>query len=95
MSDDIPKTSGNGWDQFKELILFRLDQQAILLKEHIKDSDENDEDFKKEFADFKTTVISKIEVIETKLSIRAGITGGITGLLGAIAIILIYLANQP
>ena len=76
-------TTPNGWNEWKNKVL--------------ADNEETKDEIKKlrtDFSDFKTTVLMEIAVIKANASIRGGLWGAVTGLLGAIGIILVFLATH-
>ena len=85
------KKSVNGWDEVKALINFRLNQQDEHFTGLSNDLNSFKRDVSKEINDLKIEVSS----IKVHISWRSAVVGGITGLIGAIGIILIYLANMP
>jgi hypothetical protein len=78
--------SGNGWEKAKELIIYRLDELAtqnneikslvLTLVEKSATKDEVEE-LEKEFNAFKVRYAEDI----TRLNVKAGIWGGIAGLI--------------
>jgi hypothetical protein len=83
----------NGWGEYRKLILSDIKSLKVDIKEHTDGCTYNDKEFKKEFHTFRTEVISELKVIKTQISIRSSLWGAITGILGAIGVVLIYLAT--
>ena len=73
----------NGWDVWKKKVLSDTDDTKKEVRQ-----------IRRDFSDFKTEVVSELSVIKTQISIRSGVWGAITGLLGSIGVILIFLAMQ-
>ena len=73
----------NGWDVWKKKVL-----------SDTADTKNETKQIRRDFSDFKTEVISELKVIKSQMSIRAGLWGAATGLLGAIGVILIFISMQ-
>ena len=73
----------NGWDVWKKSVL----SDTAETKEETKQ-------IRRDFSDFKTEVVSELKVIKTQISIRSGLWGAVTGLLGSIGVILIFISMQ-
>ena len=73
----------NGWDVWKKSVL----SDTAETKEETKQ-------IRRDFSDFKTEVVSELKVIKTQISIRSGLWGAVTGLLGSIGVILIFISRQ-
>ena len=84
----------NGWEEYRKLILSDLNTLKDNVKNHVTECSRSDKEFRKEFHNFRVEVISEIKTLNAKLSIKASIAGALSGILGALSIILIYLATQ-
>jgi hypothetical protein len=73
----------NGWNVWKKKVL-----------SDTADTKEEAKQLRKDFNDFKIDVVSELKVIKNQISVRSGLWGAITGLLGSIGVILIFLAMQ-
>ena len=79
----MTKMDENGWNVWKKKVL-----------SDTKETKDETKQLRKDFSEFKTVVISELKVIKTEISIRSGLWGAVTGLLGSIGVILIFLAMQ-
>ena len=75
--------SGNGWDEHKNTIIFRLDQNDA---HHDKMENKNDEahaNIEKK-VDTNNTLLTKINTRLTKVEVRASFFGGLIGSMGGV-----------
>ena len=73
----------NGWDVWKKKVL-----------SDTADTKKEAKQLRTDFSDFKTEVVSELKVIKSQISIRSGLWGAVTGLLGSIGVILIFISMQ-
>ena len=73
----------NGWTVWKKSVL-----------SDTADAKKEGKQLRRDFSDFKTEVVSELKVIKSQMSIRAGLWGAATGLLGAIGVVLIFISMQ-
>ena len=73
----------NGWTVWKKKVL-----------SDTADTKNETKQIRKDFSDFKTEVVSELKVIKSQMSVRAGLWGAVTGLLGAIGVVLIFISMQ-
>ena len=74
---------GDGWNEWRNKVL-----------SDIKETKEGTKQLQQDFVSFKVEVVKELQRLKTEMSVRSGVLGAISGLLGALAVVLIYLATN-